>query len=686
MRKGWIITIVILILIFLGIFVFNKLNPIKMTGNAIDINECGFVSSIVINDSLGDASLDSPNYVDIKSLKISQIGQYVQFAWEGNGNLYNNDEQYYFIFLDTDKNPNTGQGWGGIGAEIKIIITSKGGEVVYFGPTGNVISQIGDLPVIYNGNKLYLSSEKEKIGYGNFNLYFESSGGTSYRDDGAIVNVNIVASDDMSELVIGSDSQVVFNPPLVNLPQKNLGVQLNTYIVTGVSDKVVSSNRIVYFVTHQEKDSRIGNLSQIISISSNGTARYVKEGYVLASSLYKTCDIITTKPTIIATGNLYGNVSSDNVIGVFPKNYSPAGNGVTFKSMIKNYSGFMQMVNLAYNLTSGLYGGYVPFDGAKQILSFEVSIDPANPFYCYNGNPLTPSPFCYMSSGGLPNYNLIIHEMGHNFGASDFASKGMRQLLYQNNKINSAGFGECVASLPVIYVAEEIYSNPQKYGLNKSSYEWNYYKNFLRDDVAGSQRTLVDFELLIRNNKTSGILDQSKPFDDVATFCSLFQQYSYNFTNQSNPYGNEVIKRFLNLFGNKELSSFRDSEVETYFSAAYSAAVGSDMRDKLRFWGFAIDDAYYDEIYSMMIAELNQTVSSKSILTCKKLVNYTTSWQSAKCNVSDCGEDVYVGCNKKTTILGAKRFREVCQRKEKYQTECSVDPSCDGALISKTSC
>jgi hypothetical protein len=97
------------------------------------------------------------------------------------------------------------------------------------------------------------------------------------------------------------------------------------------------------------------------------------------------------------------------------------------------------------------------------------------------------------------------------------------------------------------------------------------------------------------------------------------------------------------LFGDKELSNFKDGEVETYFSAAYSAAVGSDMRDRLRFWGFTIDDSYFNELYSTFLEELNQTISSNSILTCKKFVNYTADWQSTKCNVSDCGKDIYVG-------------------------------------------
>jgi hypothetical protein len=49
----------------------------------------------------------------------------------------------------------------------------------------------------------------------------------------------------------------------------------------------------------------------------------------------------------------------------------------------------------------------------------------------------------------------------------------------------------------------------------------------------------------------------------------------------------------------------------------------------------------------------------KTIMTCRKLVNYTVAWQKTKCNASDCGDDNYVGCNKKRTALGVKKFQEV---------------------------
>jgi hypothetical protein len=599
------------LLVFIGFILLVFLREYGfMSGGVVSwdkgSSECGFYDSLVLNDPLGDATSWAPAYVDIKSLKIKQIGKYFQFIWEGNGNLYNLDNQYYFVFFDTDNNLNTGQNWKNkLGAEIKLIVDKNSASLVYFDNVGNIINVAGNIPVIFSENKFYISIDESYFNYGNISLYFESSGATNYVDEGSVVFSSLTKSTNNYNLFIESSNQLIKNPAMINISKKNNEVQLNVYLEDGNYKLLIPANSLVYSSTHQEKDSRIGNLSSIISINANGTAKYINEGYILLNAIYPSCDIITNKPVILATGELYGNISRDSVIGIFPKEYSPFNSDKTFGYLFENYPLAMKMFNLGYNFTSRLYSGYLPFNGAKHLLSFEVSIDPNNSFECYNGNPLSPTPACYMHPDGSPEYISPLHEIGHNFGASDYGSKGMRQLLYQNDKINNAGFGECVASLPVIYFATEFYNNPEKYGFNKSSYEWNYYKNFLASDIFGSSNTLNIFETLIKNHNSAGLFNNTGNFDGVATFCSFFQQYSYNFTNSLNPHGNEVIKRFLSLFGNSELINFRASEVETYFSAAYSSAVGDDLRTKLRFWGFSINDTYYNEIYPVFNSILN---------------------------------------------------------------------------------
>jgi len=66
-----------------------------------------------------------------------------------------------------------------------------------------------------------------------------------------------------------------------------------------------------------------------------------------------------------------------------------------------------------------------------------------------------------------------------------------------------------------------------------------------------------------------------------------------------------MIKRFLNLFDDQELIDFDAEKLPTYFLAAFSVIAGDDVREKLEFWGFEIDDDYYDKIFSKLENKLS---------------------------------------------------------------------------------
>ena len=65
-----------------------------------------------------------------------------------------------------------------------------------------------------------------------------------------------------------------------------------------------------------------------------------------------------------------------------------------------------------------------------------------------------------------------------------------------------------------------------------------------------------------------------------------------------------MIRRFLQIFGDSALPSFDWEKVDTYFAAAFSAAAGLDMREKLAYWGFEIDNAYYETVLPLVEARL----------------------------------------------------------------------------------
>jgi hypothetical protein len=63
-----------------------------------------------------------------------------------------------------------------------------------------------------------------------------------------------------------------------------------------------------------------------------------------------------------------------------------------------------------------------------------------------------------------------------------------------------------------------------------------------------------------------------------------------------------MIKRFLHVFRDADLPEFIPEKVETYFAAAYGVAAGRDMRAKMEFWGFDIDNVYYEQLEPLMDA------------------------------------------------------------------------------------
>jgi hypothetical protein len=303
----------------------------------------------------------------------------------------------------------------------------------------------------------------------------------------------------------------------------------------------------------------------------------------------------------MATGTVYGNPKKDPVIAVFPDDYATRESGSnTFGEMMQEYPAVMRTWNLSYSLSSKMYKGFKPFNGDKQIFSMMVSIyEPENPFACGNMNPLESDPTCYMRPDGTPGYDSPIHEMGHNF----HETQGMLQLRFANNNRMNRPI-ECIASLPIIYMYADFTKNPRKYRLDVNSYEYNYFKQKLESDIPTIYPALNDFENQIKTGQISGYFDETGNFDKVAVFCDFFQIYAYDLTEDPNQYKQEVIPRFLGIFSDRELPRFVDEKSETYFGAAYSAAIGYDLRGKLKFWGFTIDDAYFDEIYPMLAQEL----------------------------------------------------------------------------------
>jgi hypothetical protein len=395
------------------------------------------------------------------------------------------------------------------------------------------------------------------------------------------------------------EAQSMITQPAV-IPVPYLGKTTLVPIFTQNGKRTILKPDDVAFIVTHPVTGMISDPSSIIRVSTAGVAEYQSPGFVLVTPALKRCPEVTGPPVILATGRIYGG-KNDYVVAVFPPEYTPPGSVSSLGGMLATYPDMLRFLDKAYKRERALYRSYEPYVPNRQVLALlEV------PGHCGgNNNPLETAACCYMNCGdGTPQYNIIIHEMGHNFAMA----RGMKQLLEANQgRIgDQAGFAEGAASLPVQYIAHDTTEHPRKYGVTQHDFAYEYEKTFLDNDIPANQLTFDNFERLIGEGELQGIFDlESLPkevrdanrLDTVSVVCSFFVTAAVS---PENPYGWEFYPRFLAIFENKELPDFLEEKVETYFGAAYSAALARDMRAKLRLWGFFIDDTYFDEIYPLL--------------------------------------------------------------------------------------
>ena len=377
---------------------------------------------------------------------------------------------------------------------------------------------------------------------------------------------------------------------MVDIPDQQTSVQLQAYLVEGDTVTELDHSQVDYIAFHNSPV--IVDAESIISVDENGVAYYNSAGFIFASAEVSECGLISDV-IILATGEVYQNPGESQVVAIWPADYSPNLINATFGEIMAAYPNFLHTMNVAYRILSDLYTGFRPFGGDTQILT-TVAVD-SN---CHAGNPLLSPPDCYFYYHGAPSYAYVIHEMGHNFQQS----RGMS--LLSTSRISHMGFGECSASLPVIYMFSEIVENGSLYGLGPGTYEWDEFNRWRQRDDSNFD-AFDDFEDRIRSGEISGIFDENGDFDGVAMFCCLFQTHIYGHGEYSTPYGHELIRRFLNVFDDEGFEDYQFDKNETYFAAAFGAAAGKDLREEFRFWGFDIDDDLYDEIMPLIVSRID---------------------------------------------------------------------------------
>lgn len=552
---------------------------------------CGFYNEYSFDDPIGDAASGSPTYVDVKNFKVRQLGQYVQFVWEGNGDLRNNDQQYYFIVFDADLNSNTGQrSFGGIGGELKISVY-HGANLTYFDAGGNVVREDNDLPVVFDGNKFYLNLEKTKIPSKIFNLYFESSGGTPYSDSGSVQLINLVdATTQVSpkyNINLDSSYSSQYTSQIIKQFKITGGLKAIN-IPLGKTAKLLFSNNGAITAT---LPSNLKLFSSVDTLSVKGNLVSATGDY---SQLRDLGDILAVDQCYfiqdrmkVAEGDIWQG--KDNTI-VYPGNMRSVDfpgqsqcPDISLKQMIDDGS-YIKANDLAYQMSKDLYFGgdqnHLPWDGYPVLYKYSNGENAS-----YNQLYILANKYYLMRNCHL-QYNF--HELGHGF------------TLYNDDRLSKTldeqEYYETIASFGPCYIQKQIVDHHNQYNIS--------------DGVA---QNIAD-SICITDYQDNRIYDLINTYEADPNFDRLMHGSGYNefiyavvvkyARENANP-NIDVIKRFFRIYWpDVPMSLFTSADTKdkkhTFFVASISAAVGRDLRNDFRAWSFPVDDNYFDKIYKKM--------------------------------------------------------------------------------------
>jgi PKD repeat protein len=232
--------------------------------------------------------------------------------------------------------------------------------------------------------------------------------------------------------------------------------------------------------------------------------------------------------------------------------------------------------------------GVNPNAGDIQYLVNDVAHDEATRPCGYNGNPVvlgsnldTGASCLIEGSANGPAWGIYFHEMGHNFTLSsrrftDFAFVG-----------TNPTYVEGLATAMAMYAGRNLLAFSTLYGLPQNAID-TLQSSHLVWSHSGSTPSLDAYVAAGSNYQmiTADVLDDM--------LMTLMDKYGYSF-----------FRRFMSVFlpvdAPYPFQIQSQAQQATFFVAALSAAVGSDLRATFRGqWGFPIDDNYWASSYPLL--------------------------------------------------------------------------------------
>jgi PKD repeat protein len=253
-----------------------------------------------------------------------------------------------------------------------------------------------------------------------------------------------------------------------------------------------------------------------------------------------------------------------------------------------------RITNIAYKIEEELCG-LVPFQGDVQYFVNDPGHGQDGTVPCgISGNPVRlgtdvdksihNSCLIVAFPPAIPQWGVFFHEMGHNF---TFGSLSFGEFTNSSNVDNSnITYSEGLATAVSMYVGQM---------MSERAIQYHILPEVLSTIMSAVWHFGItpDLDTYVNNGAKYSTITASV-LDDIISV--LADEYEYS-----------ILPRFFSVFLPPDASfglfalSRSDTNQATFFAAAMSAAVGTDLRaDFINKWGFPVDNSSFDQIYSQL--------------------------------------------------------------------------------------
>jgi len=269
-----------------------------------------------------------------------------------------------------------------------------------------------------------------------------------------------------------------------------------------------------------------------------------------------------------------------------PMSMTPAPAGCRFQEMTQHYD-YVHTLDVASVRMAELTGTHSAEGGTQHVAAvceddvFKLGGGSGHPVGL-GFDPRIPSG-CVQQANGVPQWGVVLHEIGHNFVGGCVS---LKRILCEGTLTSGFAYSEGLATLCNMYSRQAIVARSDHDGLLPAVID-SWTDPSVCDSLPFHRRVFVDDRLTSYVQQgahyptgfTADVLD--------GMFIVLAEQYGW-----------DIYPRFFSVFWppDEEIGFAPSDETQraTFFVAAMSAAARADLRPVFRRWGFPCDDAIFN--------------------------------------------------------------------------------------------